>query len=169
MSRIQEEIPGIKRGRLTKNLIAESVPEIFSRRIHLCGSPPMMESMKTILAELEVPKKNLKTESFGPRGVTKKIKTTVPTADTSVATVFFKKSGKSGSLSSDGTILEVAEELEVEIESACRSGVCGTCKVKLLSGAVKMECEDGLESEEKEQGFILACQAKSINDVEVDA
>jgi len=169
MSRIEKEIPGIKQGRLTKELIGKSVSEIFSRKIHLCGSPPMMESMKSVLAELGVPRENLKTESFGSGKTIKKIESPAPTTATPTATVSFKKSGKSGSLSPDKTILEVAEGLEVEIESSCQSGVCGTCKVKLLSGTVTMECEDGLEPEEKEQGFVLACQAKSESDAEVDA
>ncbi len=169
MSRIQKDIPGVTRGRLTKELIALSVPEISSRRIHLCGSPPMMETMKSILADLEVPKTNLKTESFGPGKVIKKTATTVPTAGTSIATVSFKQSGKSGPLLPDQTILEAAEEVEVEIENSCRSGICGSCKVKLLSGTVSMECEDGLEPEDKKQGFVLACQAQSRKNVEVDA
>ncbi|MFQ5443304.1 MAG: 2Fe-2S iron-sulfur cluster-binding protein [Nitrospinales bacterium] len=169
MSRIKTDLPGIYRGRLNKELIAESVPEISSRRIHLCGSPPMMESIKSILAEPGVPKTNLKTESFGPGEVIKKAETNVLTGDAPVATVSFKQSGKSGPLAPDQTILDAAEELEIEIENSCRSGVCGTCKVKLLSGAVTMECDDGLEPEEIEQGFVLACQAKSQNDAEVDA
>ena len=31
---------------------------------------------------------------------------------------------------------------------SCRMGVCGSCKVKLLSGSVTMETEDGLEDGE---------------------
>ena len=59
-------------------------------------------------------------------------------------------------------------QIGVEIDNACRSGTCGSCKVKLVSGIVTMECEDALTFEEKAQGVILACQAKSTGDVEVD-
>jgi ferredoxin-NADP reductase len=51
-------------GRLTKELIAQSVPNIASRRAHLCGPPPMMEAIQGILAELGLPKEQVKTESF---------------------------------------------------------------------------------------------------------
>ncbi len=169
MERIQTETPCIKIGRLTKELISESVPEISSRRIHLCGPPPMMDSIKSILYELGVSKTNLKTEIFGSGNFKKIPGTTKEKANAQIAKVTFKKSGKSGNLSPENTILEVAEELGVELESSCRSGVCGTCKVRLLSGSVTMECEDGLEPDEKEQGVILACQAMSRNNVEVDA
>ena len=40
--------------------------------------------------------------------------------------------------------------------------------MKLVSGKVSMECEDALTREEKTQGVILACQAISLGDVEVD-
>ncbi|MFC7693713.1 ferredoxin reductase [Paeniroseomonas aquatica] len=57
-------------GPVSKDFIAGSVPEIAKRRVHLCGPPPMMEAMKAALAELGVPKEQIKTEAFGPaRGV----------------------------------------------------------------------------------------------------
>ena len=41
--------------------------------------------------------------------------------------------------------------------------------MKLLSGNVSMEVDDGLEPNEKEAGMILACQAKAKEDVSVEA
>ena len=49
------------RGRLTKELLTQSVPNIASRRIHLCGPQPMMDSAKEILTELGVPPDQVKT------------------------------------------------------------------------------------------------------------
>ncbi len=66
-------------------------------------------------------------------------------------------------------MLEAAERVDVDIDYSCRVGTCGECKVKLLSGDVTMEVEDGLDLGEKEQGIILACQAKSKSDVSVEA
>ena len=39
----------------------------------------------------------------------------------------------------------------------------------LLKGAVTMEVEEGLPPEEKARGVILACQAKSVGSLEVEA
>ncbi len=55
------------------------------------------------------------------------------------------------------------------IDYSCRVGICGTCRVKLLKGEVTMEVEEGLPADEKARGIILACQAKSIGNVEVEA
>jgi len=67
------------------------------------------------------------------------------------------------------TLLEAAENAGVSIDYSCRVGTCGTCKTKLVSGSVTMEVEEGLEPGEKEQGWILACQAKASADIAVEA
>ncbi len=67
------------------------------------------------------------------------------------------------------SILELAEENGIDIEYECRQGFCGTCKVKLLSGKVDMETEDGLEDEEIKDGFILTCVAVPKSDVLLEA
>ena len=67
------------------------------------------------------------------------------------------------------TVLEAAEEVGVVIPYSCRQGFCGECKTRLLSGQVTMEVEDGLSSQDKAAGYILACQAKSQSSVAVEA
>lgn len=64
-------------------------------------------------------------------------------------------------LPADETVLEAAEEAGVEIPYACRVGKCGVCATKLLSGEVSMEVETGLAPDDKANGYILACQARS--------
>ncbi len=168
-------------GRLTADLIRECVPSIERRRVHLCGPPPMMDFVKKALDELGVPKAQIKTEAFGPAAkpaVPPDVALTSLTAPTPAArmpsdavsgSVFFARSGKTALLPPDKTVLEAAEDIGVFIESACRSGTCGSCKVKLLKGSVTMDVEDALEPGEKQKGVILACQAKSAGAVEIDA
>jgi ferredoxin len=55
------------------------------------------------------------------------------------------------------------------IDSACRSGTCGLCRVKLLSGNAHMEVTDALTEDDKADGHILAYQAEPDSDVEIDA
>ena len=58
------EFPGAYQGRLTKEKILEAVPHISTARIHICGPPSLMESMRAILTELKVPDEQIKTEAF---------------------------------------------------------------------------------------------------------
>jgi ferredoxin len=85
------------------------------------------------------------------------------------ATVAFVRSGKSAPLPPERTVLEVAESIGVEIPNVCRAGVCGVCKVKLLSGSVTMAVQDALTPEDKARNLILACQARSTVPIRVEA
>lgn len=161
------------KGRVTPELITQAIPDIGTRRIHICGPNAMMDATKEMLAGLGVPAENIKIEAFGPA---KKKAPSVeapgdsPAGDASTAvSVTFAQSQKTAPLPADQTVLDVADAAGVDIDNSCRSGTCGSCKVKLLEGQVEMEVEDGLEPEEKAEGWILACQATSKNNVAVDA
>ena len=82
--------------------------------------------------------------------------------------VTFMRSGKSVSTDGEASLLDLAEANGVEIDYACRSGVCGTCKTKLNKGKVEMS-ENELSDEEKAEGFIYPCVSKPVSDVEIDA
>ncbi|MFN5569916.1 MAG: 2Fe-2S iron-sulfur cluster-binding protein, partial [Bradyrhizobium sp.] len=84
-------------------------------------------------------------------------------------TIRFAKADKVVALPPDKTVLEVAESNGVSIDYACRVGVCGTCKTKLLEGQVTMEVDDALTPEDKSNNIILACQAKSVGNLVVEA
>lgn len=174
MSRIDADRNGYHHGRLTKEMLAEWVPNIASKRVHICGAPTMMEATKAMLAELNVLPGNIHTENFGsahkpkPKAVTQ-TETDEQTTMATQASVTFASSGKSTHLLPDETILEASERVGIDIDYSCRVGTCGICVTKLLSGNVNMEVDDGLEPEDREAGMILACQAKSDQDVSVDA
>lgn len=90
-------------------------------------------------------------------------------APSAQAEVRFRKSGKSGTLAPDQPVLEAAEAIGVAIDYSCRVGTCGMCVVPLLEGSVTMDVEDGLLPADKARGIILACQAKSVGNLVVDA
>jgi ferredoxin-NADP reductase len=184
-------------GQLSKDAVVHAVPGIERRRIHLCGPPPMMDAIRRVLAELGVPPDQIKTEAFGPAmglvppprpsppppppaSVTQLLQRveadTVPPsglpegeAGPATATLLFARSGKAAPLPPDKTVLEVAEAIGVPIDYSCRVGTCGICKTKLLAGQVTMEVQDALTDEDKASGTILACQARSLGNVTVDA
>jgi ferredoxin-nitrite reductase len=80
-----------------------------------------------------------------------------------------KKTGQEINAESDRSILEALERSGVELDSSCRSGTCGTCKVKLVSGEVNYEADpDGLDEAEQEQGMVLTCIARPQGAVVLD-
>ena len=90
-------------------------------------------------------------------------------AAVALPTVTFSLSDKSAPLPPDKVILDVAEEIGVDIDYSCRVGICGVCRIHLISGHVTMAVEEGLQPGDKEKGIVLACQAKAEGNVTVEA
>ncbi len=47
---------------------------------------------------------------------------------------------------------------------SCKGGVCATCRARLLEGRVAMDHTYALDSTDREQGYILTCQAHPLTD-----
>jgi len=65
-------------------------------------------------------------------------------------------------------LLELAEANGIEIDYSCRTGSCGTCRVKCSSGKVEMD-EPDLDEDEIAEGWIHACVAFPCSDVKIEA
>jgi ferredoxin len=66
-------------------------------------------------------------------------------------------------------LLELGEDAGLELDFECRSGICGRCKARLLSGSVTMEVQDALDDADKSKNLILLCQAKATDNVTIEA
>ena len=170
-----EIVASNERGRITKEIIEAFVPGLKSGPVMLCGPDPMMTAMRELLVKgLGVPDGEVMQEAFvSPLQVVEQVGGTsdapMPGANGEPVNVQFQKAGKNAELANDVTLLEAAEECGVAIPFECRSGICGQCKTKLVSGKVTMDVQDALTSADRSKGLILACQARAANDIVVDA
>ena len=64
----------------------------------------------------------------------------------------------------DGNILQAAVRAGMDLPYSCRSGVCATCRAKLLEGRVRMDRNFALEKDDQAAGFVLTCQARPLTD-----
>ncbi|MGB5635739.1 MAG: ferredoxin--nitrite reductase [Waterburya sp.] len=86
----------------------------------------------------------------------------------STTKVFFANSWKESACTENEYILDAADKSEIEIESSCRAGTCGTCTAKVLKGEVTYEEDyDALGS--LEPGEVLTCCAKPVSSIVIDA
>ncbi len=60
------------------------------------------------------------------------------------------------------SILDAASAAGLEMPFSCTSGVCGTCRAKVLEGDVRPERNFALDKSELAAGFVLCCQAHPI-------
>lgn len=66
--------------------------------------------------------------------------------------------------STDGFILDKAQEADADVPFACKGGVCCTCKAKVMEGEVTMDVNYALDEDEVEEGYVLTCQSRPITD-----
>ncbi len=149
-------------GRIDAALLARTVPDLVNLPIYICGPNEMLSATRELLVSLNVPKENIFTESFGSKP------TALQPATTSTFEITFARSNKMTSIPANRTILECAEDNRIPADFECRSGICGTCKCKLLSGSVLMDMQEALNDTDRENNIILLCQAKATEDVSVE-
>ena len=162
------------RGQISKDMLAGFVPGFTRGPVMLCGPDKMMMAMRALLVGMGIPDADVHQEEFlapPPMSVAEAAaaeEVALP-ADGAVPNVTFRKSARTAEAPAGLTVLEIAEECGVAIPFECRSGICGHCKTRLVSGKVAMEVQDALTPSDREKGLILACQARAARDVIVDA
>ncbi len=124
----------------------------------------MIFSVKAVLEEKGVAKKNIHFELFTTPGQDQKNKSVqnIITDDQPKSRITVKLDGISFDfdLAQNGAaILDAALKQGADLPYACKGGVCCTCRAKLVEGIVDMDVHYGLEPDEIEQGFILTCQS----------
>ncbi len=62
-------------------------------------------------------------------------------------------------LATDASVLEAGEHAGLELPFSCRSGICATCRAKIVGGKAVMAHNIALEPWEIDAGFVLCCLA----------
>ena len=64
----------------------------------------------------------------------------------------------------DPSILDAASRAGMDVPFSCKSGVCATCRCKVLEGRVRMDRNFALEQSDLDAGFVLSCQAHPLSE-----
>jgi ferredoxin-NADP reductase len=122
--------------RLNRQMLQLHCPDIGAREVFLCGPAGFMTAMLAELRALGVDMARVHTERF----------TTAPAftpahADFSVAgaEVYFQHLDQTITLTPQDqgkTLLELADQHGLQLESGCCQGMCGTCRLTLHEGQV---------------------------------
>jgi ring-1,2-phenylacetyl-CoA epoxidase subunit PaaE len=158
-------IDAAKLTRLFDSLIpTDSVDEWF-----LCGPFAMVEQARGTLLAAGVPVASVHVELFhvdgeAPReaGAEQSL-----TRDEGTSSVTITLDGRATTFDvprGGPRILDAALAVRGDAPYACKGGVCGTCRAKLVTGEVAMDRNYALEPDEIESGFVLACQSTPVSD-----
>ncbi|CAM3328443.1 1,2-phenylacetyl-CoA epoxidase subunit PaaE [Kibdelosporangium persicum] len=138
----------------------------------LCGPFGMVTEAREVLAELGVPRERVHFELFyvedTPPEQVHHVDpgTTGPSAE---VTVRLDSRTTTAVVPRDSTLLEGAQRVRPDLPFACKGGVCGTCRAKVITGKVHMRRNFALEDAEVDAGFVLTCQTVPTSDtVEID-
>ncbi len=126
-------------GRVDVALLRRTLPH-GRHQFYVCGPPALMESLVPALAAWGVPRTDLHFEAFGPASVRLPGDTSngAPAGVAAPVEVRFTRSGRTLVWDGqDANLLDFAERHGVSVESGCRSGGCGTCDTRLVSGTVR--------------------------------
>jgi ring-1,2-phenylacetyl-CoA epoxidase subunit PaaE len=136
----------------------------------LCGPFDMVQEVRAALASSGVPDARIHTELFHV-GALPPRPTAVPSplaAGRSTVTVNLDGRATSLELPRDGEpILDAVLRVRPDAPYACKDGVCGTCRAKLLEGTVAMDRTYALEQDEISHGYVLTCQSHPTSDTVV--
>jgi ring-1,2-phenylacetyl-CoA epoxidase subunit PaaE len=87
-----------------------------------------------------------------------------PDGPSSEVTVVLDGRSTTVSVAAGDTVLEGAQRSRPDLPFACKGGVCGTCRARLVEGEVRMRRNFALEPAELAAGFVLTCQSTPVTE-----
>ncbi len=127
----------------------------------LCGPFGMVTDAISVLRSLGVDSTRIHRELFwvGDDPPVETVHEDTPVGDGAALTVILDGRSSTLTLPAGTPILDGAQRARPDLPFACKGGVCGTCRAKIVTGAAVMRRNYALETHEVEAGYVLTCQA----------
>ena len=165
-----EECDGCEKGFLTAELIRKYAPE-GDYSVYVCGPKAMYAFLDQELPKLGLKARRIRKELPGEYGD--------PTGDaaypkeaagkTYKITVLIRGESQTVECRADQTLLDALEKAGIRAPSHCRSGECGWCHSRLVSGDVYIPQDtDGRRAADKKFGWVHPCCSYPLSDVTLD-
>jgi ring-1,2-phenylacetyl-CoA epoxidase subunit PaaE len=143
---------------------ARSVDQAF-----VCGPHALNDEAEAALLEAGIESSRIHIERFGmppeARGLADPH--AAQPGDANEARIVMVRDGLTrefGFAQGDPSILDAAARAGLDVPYSCKSGVCATCRCKVLEGQVRMDRNFALEPADLAAGFVLSCQAHPLTE-----
>ncbi|MCQ2462591.1 MAG: flavin reductase family protein [Clostridia bacterium] len=166
----EEEADGFEHGFITADLIKKYAPD-GEYSVFICGPEAMYRFLVPEIAKLGLEAKYVRRELLGvtkdvsgcegypPKTKTKKFALTVRQGEN-----IYETTAKASE-----PLLVAIERAGIAAPSRCRSGECGWCRSKLVSGEVFTPAEnEGRRYADKQNGYIHPCCAFPVSDIVIE-
>ena len=160
-----EQKPDFEHGFITADLIRKYAPEDYS--LFICGPQALYSFMESEVSELNLPVRRVRREIIGVSGNM--------VAGPCEEEVFHTITVHQGpyrfeiKASSKETVLVAMERAGITAPARCRSGECGWCRSKLLSGSVFIPSEnDFRRRKDKDTDHIHPCVTFPCSNLEIE-
>ena len=127
----------------------------------LCGPHLMVDDAIGVLGELGVDRGRIHRELFwvGDEPPAETVHADAPAGAGASLTVILDGRSTTLTLPAGTPVLDGAQRARPDLPFACKGGVCGTCRAKIVAGAAAMRRNYALEAPEVAAGYVLTCQA----------
>lgn len=151
---------------LTADRIAALTGPLDGRMVYVCGPQAMYPFALDELTALGHPRRRIRFEANGapndPAG-----QPHWPAADPG-GRVTVTARGRTFTTPRGRPLLDALEDNGIPVESACRSGECGLCRLRVRQGTVHHAEEARLRMSDAGFGYVHSCVAYPITDLDLD-
>ena len=159
-----------EKGFITADLIKKyATADDFS--IFVCGPKGMYDFIDKELLKLNLPQRKIRKEISGAIKNVSSFKEFPEDAKGKVFKISIKQGNKNTVIEakSEESILVSLERAKIKSQSRCRSGECGWCRTKLLSGNVFIpQQNDGRRFSDKEFNYLHICASFPLSNLEIE-
>ncbi|WP_432119809.1 2Fe-2S iron-sulfur cluster-binding protein [Streptomyces sp. bgisy032] len=170
---LTREDPGSGAGPLARRLDAAGLRRVLTAvdarpgpgtAFALCGPPGLTDTARRVLAEWGAEPSLVRWESFtSGDGPARPPEPAGPAPEAGQARVTALLDGRRRTatvLPHDPALLDALLRTHPDVPYACREGVCGSCRAKVLSGQVTADRQHALDEADLAAGYTLVCRAR---------
>ena len=145
-------------------VVAAAGSEAAGAEWYLCGPNDLMRAVGSAARRAGVASERIHTERFftpptaGMRAAT---------AGSATARVRIAETGAALQTKPGETLLETLERCGYAVDSSCRAGSCGTCRLRVTAGRTRNPDGQALTPTERKAGYVESCVAQPLGDVTI--
>lgn len=154
-------------GFIDARIIKQLIGNVGGKTFYICGPREMYDFCLAALLELGVPSYKIRRELYGPPEDITQEPDWPQSVDANSIFEIDVIGEKSIKAPANEPLLNTLERYGIQTPATCRVGECSACRVKVLSGNVFMPASTGVRESDRTFGYIHACVAYPLEDLQI--